>query len=200
MRVRFLTMAIASLAASMLVAAGCAKNDVSLPIAKGKVNQTSNKRPAKDELKEEPTGEELEKLITKHALEDIKYWSAQNPDDYSKGFIGSALSSLQNTYKKDLEAGKIKVRVHKDVDLKITGMQFGTPKGTYKFRDESYYIDAKTKKPISQAESVQKEWKLAFRKDKDGTWKISLVMGVFKAPPEMEEAKKARSAPSETKQ
>jgi len=97
--------------------------------------------------------------------------------DTFEGLTGRALRQFQTAYEKDFDGGKIRVRVYKTIDVKVIGMQFGVPEAIYKFTDNSYYIDTKTRQPVSQPLNVKREWALGLAKDAGGHWKVSLIMG-----------------------
>ncbi|MHB8841632.1 MAG: hypothetical protein ACYC56_07570 [Candidatus Aquicultor sp.] len=130
--------------------------------------------------KNELTGVKLKEKITNDLQDDIKLMQAKNPHDYTKGLTGRALRQFQTAYEKDFGGGKIRVRVYKTTDIKVIGMQFGVPEAIYKFTDNSYYIDAKTRQPVSKPLNVKREWALGLAKDAGDHWKVSLIMGAAK--------------------
>ncbi|OIO84695.1 MAG: hypothetical protein AUK32_08305 [Candidatus Aquicultor secundus] len=134
-------------------------------------------RPDVHNEKNELTGAKLKEKISKDLLDDIKLMQSKNPHDFTKGLTGRALRQFQTAYEKDFDGGKIRVRVYKTIDVKVIGMQFGVPEAIYKFTDNSYYIDTKTRQPVSQPLNVKREWALGLAKDAGGHWKVSLIMG-----------------------
>lgn len=130
--------------------------------------------------KNELTGAKLKAKVSKDLQDDINLMQSKNPHDYTKGLTGRALRQFQSAYEKDFDGGKIRIRVYKTIDIKVIGMQFGVPEAIYKFTDNSYYIDAKTRQPVSQPLNVKREWALGLAKDTGDHWKVSLIMGAAK--------------------
>jgi hypothetical protein len=130
------------------------------------------------EAPSELKGEALRKKIYDDFIEDVKLWQSDNPHDYRKALTGRALQQLEDIYGADLKAGKIKVRVHKDIKAEVKDLQFDTAQVAYKFTDASYYIDAETKKAITKPLNVTREWNIGLTQDKaNGQWKITVILG-----------------------
>ena len=133
--------------------------------------------------KNELTGEALKKQIETDLKEDIQYMQSKNPHDYTKGLIGRALTQFNTAYENDFAGGKIRVRVYNTTELNVIGMQFGVPEAIFKFTDNSYYIDAKTRQAVSKPLGLKRQWAIGMAKDdKDGQWKISVIMGAARDP------------------
>lgn len=164
-----------AIAVILVINLASAKNDIP-PVGQIK-NQDVHKAPST--FKNEPQGEALKQEITKDFLEDIQIMQSSNPNDYGKGLTGKALQKFKDAYNQDAQGGKLRIRVYKTLKAEVADMQFGVPEATFKFVDNSYFVDPNTMKPISKPLNVTREWYMGMQKE-DGRWKISLIMGAAK--------------------
>ncbi|MDI6716570.1 MAG: hypothetical protein QME63_06460, partial [Actinomycetota bacterium] len=140
--------------------------------------QDTDKDKDKDKDGKKLVGEALRKKINEDLIEDMKYLQSPNPHDYNKGFTGRALAALQSAYDDNFAAGKKKIWVIKNLETKVTDMQFGVPEGVCTFFDASYYIDVETRKPLTKPINVKRVWYVGMRQDKGSDqWKIMVIMG-----------------------
>lgn len=144
----------------------------------GKIkNQDVHKAP--NAFKNEPKGEALRQQITKDFLEDIQIMQSSNPSDYKKGLTGKALQEFTDAYNQDAQGNKLRIRVYNTLKASVNDMQFNVPEATFKFVDNSYFVNPSTMKPISQPLNVIRTWYIGMHKE-DGRWKIALIMGAAK--------------------
>lgn len=98
-----------------------------------------------------------------------------NPESFKKGLTGKALLELEKQTKNESAQGKIKIRVHDNSEFEVVKVKETAGAVAYVYIDNGYYIDAKTKKPISKPSGAKKEWLIGIGKY-GKVWKISNIV------------------------
>jgi len=106
---------------------------------------------------------------------DIWINTKDNPKDFEKGLAGKALWELKQQTAAEQAQGKIKIRVHDKREFEVVKIKEDAGAVAYTYVDNSYYIDAKTKKKISKPTGDKKEWLIGIGKY-GKVWKISEIV------------------------
>jgi hypothetical protein len=127
--------------------------------------------------------DKIKKEIEAGFKKSVDIWLAvtDSPDSFEKGMTGAALEELKQQFADELEQGKIKIRVHDDQEFDVVKIDKEYGAVAYAYTDNGYYVDAKTRKKISNPINEKKEWLVGVVKAKD-TWKIS---GIYPLRPKV---------------
>lgn len=105
---------------------------------------------------------------------DVWINTKDNPEDFEKGLAGRALWELKQQSADEQAQGKIKIRVHDEREFEVVKVKEDAGAVAYAYTDNGYYIDAKTKKRISEPSRDKKEWLIGVGKF-GKVWKISEI-------------------------
>lgn len=122
----------------LFLMAGCVKKPaVEFQVEQENVDKGKNLTPLVNKIKQD-------------AEEAIRIW-IEEPDRIEEAFTENMMNMWREARRLDEEEGVKRVRVHENQEIKVTYADEGIrPQITYRFFDKSYFVDAKTGKPVTK--------------------------------------------------
>ena len=131
------------------------------------------------EVAESTTGRNtgpLKREMTEAAETGVALWVEGDPEKLETVFTENMMDTWRQLRDMDDEEGVERVRVHSEAEYFHTALDEDEPRLRYEFLDESYFIDAQTRLPVTEPYNTEREIVIRLVRE-DGTLKIDSMIG-----------------------
>lgn len=99
-----------------------------------------------------------------------------DPSPLEQALGKSALQDFEKELRADIKSGKTKIRKFEGVEVELKNYTGGVAGISLKYHDRSFYMDNKSRRPLTSPTDVDKSYILAVE-EIDGRWKITSFLG-----------------------